>query len=242
MRWLAVDRSSANPGMAVLDNDGALLFGRAWDGEPSRTPEWIAELAQGLEENGVAVAQLAGFLCGLGPGSFSGIRACLSALQGLALPGGKPVYGVASAAALALGQAEGAECVTVVGDARRNRLWSVSYRVDAAAQRVRLYDGRAPTHTSDDFLLTPAAELAQAVPAGTRVVSSDWERLSVLLSAAFAPERLVARAVFPKASDVGRLALFEPGVRVFEPLPVYLHPAVAVAENPAVSPPPAERE
>jgi tRNA threonylcarbamoyladenosine biosynthesis protein TsaB len=214
--------------MAVFDGGGALLFGQDWDGEPTRSPEWVAELAQGLAANGVAPEQLDGFVCGLGPGSFSGIRACLAALQGLALPGSQPVYGVASAAALALGQAEGAECVTVVGDARRNRLWSVTYRVDAAASRVRLYDGRVPTHTSDDFLLTPADELAQAVPAGTRVVSSDWERIGALLGGSFAAERLVARAVFPKASDLGRLALAEPAARVLEPLPVYLHPAVAV--------------
>jgi tRNA threonylcarbamoyladenosine biosynthesis protein TsaB len=213
--------------MAVLDGDGALLFSRVWDGEPTRAPEWIAELAQGLAENGVGVEQFAGFVCGLGPGSFSGIRASLSAAQGMALPGNNPVYGVASAAALALGQAGGAECVTVIGDARRNRLWSVTYRVDPDARRVRLYDGRAPTHTSDDFQLTPAADLAAAVPAGTRIVSCDWERLSGLLGGAFEAERLVPRAVFPLAEDVGRLALAEPAARVFEPVPVYLHPAVA---------------
>ena len=228
MRWLAVDRSSAHPGMAVFDGNGALLFGRAWDGEPTRAPEWVAELAQGLADNGVSAEQLDGFVCGLGPGSFSGIRACLAAMQGLALPGGKPVYGVPSAAALALGQADGAECVTVVGDARRNRLWSVTYRVDAAAQRVRLFDGRMPTHTSDDFLLTPADELSKVVPAGTRVMSSDWARISGILTEAFAADRLVSRAVYAKASDVGRLALSEPDARVLEPLPVYLHPAVAV--------------
>jgi tRNA threonylcarbamoyladenosine biosynthesis protein TsaB len=215
--------------MAVFGGNGELLFGRAWDGDPTRAPEWIAELAQGLAENGLGPKQVDGFICGLGPGSFSGIRACLSALQGLALPDSKPVYGVASAAALALGQAEGAECVTVIGDARRSRIWSVTYRVDAVAQRVRLYDGSMPTHTSDDFVLTPADELEQAVPAGTRIVSSDWERLSGLLSGAFSEERLISHAVFPKASDLGRLALSEPAARVLEPLPVYLHPAVAVA-------------
>jgi tRNA threonylcarbamoyladenosine biosynthesis protein TsaB len=213
--------------MAVFDGGGALLFGRVWDGEPTRSPEWVAELAQGLAENGVSVDQLDGFVCGLGPGSFSGIRACLSALQGLALPGNKPVYGVASAAALALGLAERAECVTVIGDARRSRIWSVTYRVDAASQRVRLYNGGAPTHTSDDFLLTPAEALSHAVPAGSLIASSDWERLSGLLGSTFAAERLVAHAVFPKASDIGRLALSEPTARVLEPLPVYLHPAVA---------------
>lgn len=228
MKCLVIDRSTSQPGMAVFA-DGGPVCAREWDGEPARAPIWILEIAQVLAECGIAIAEVDRFVCGLGPGSFSGIRSCLSALQGMALPGDKPVYGVASTAALAVGQAEGleGEGVTVVGDARRNRLWSVTYRVDPATQRVRLFDGRRPTHSAEDFMLTPSDELAAAVPAGTRIVTSDWDRVSGVLKGAFSAERLVARAVFPKAADVGRLALSEPEACVFEPLPVYLHPAVA---------------
>jgi hypothetical protein len=67
------------------------------------------------------------------------------------------------------------------------------------------------------------------VPDATRIVSADWERLESLLRATFAADRLVARAVYPAAADVGRLALAEPACRVREPLPIYLHPAVAAA-------------
>jgi len=226
MRYLVMDRSTIRPGLAVFDG-GELAFEQAWDGEPTRAPEWIAWVAEGLAAKGLSVSDMGAFVCGLGPGSFSGIRACLSALQGMALPGGNPVYGVASAAALALGQAEGAAEVTVVGDARRSRLWCVTYRVEAGAHRVRLADGRVPTHTSDDFRLVPAEELPQSVPAGSRILSTDWERLGDFLTARFPVERLVARAVYPSAADVGRLFLAEPQVGVLEPLPVYLHPAVA---------------
>ena len=228
MRSLVIDRSSSRPGMAVFEDD-VLVCEQVWEVEPTRSPEWIAELAETLTEGGFSVASFDRFVCGLGPGSFSGIRASLSAVQGMALPDNKPVYGIASAAALALGQADEAEYVTVVGDARRNRLWSVTYRVDVSGRRVRLVDGRVPMHTEDDFLLTPADELAAAVPADTRIVTSDWERLSGVLCGAFAPERLVARAVFQTAADVGRLAVSEPDICVREPLPIYLHPAVAVA-------------
>ena len=226
MRALVIDRSSGQPGMAVFDNE-ELVCERAWDVDPTRSPEWIAELAETLASRQLPVTSFDRFVCGLGPGSFSGIRACLSALQGLALPGGRPVYGVASAAALALGQARGAERLIVVGDARRNRLWSVTYQVDPATRRVRLADGRVPTHTADDFRLTPVEELAAAVPADTRIVTSDWARLSLVLTERFAEERLVDRAVFVRATDLGRLALAEPEACVFEPVPVYLHPAVA---------------
>ena len=217
--------------MAVFDGE-KLLCEQVWDVEPTRSPEWIAWLSEALAAEGLSVPDIESFVCGLGPGSFSGIRASLSALQGMALPGGKTVCGVASAAALALGHADGAVDVTVVGDARRNRLWCVTYRVNAEACGIQLADGTMPTHTSADFQLVPAESLAQAVPSGTRVLTTDWERLSGILTAAFAADRLVTRALFPRAVDVGRLALAEPRACVLEPLPVYLHPAVAEKASP----------
>ena len=68
---------------------------------------------------------------------------------------------------------------------------------------------------------------AVRIPSGTRIVTSDWSRVSGMLSAMFEPERLVASAVFPDVTVLGRLALSSlDGCRV-EPLPIYLHPAVA---------------
>ena len=228
MRSLVIDRSSARPSLAVFEGNECVCE-KVWEGEPSRAPAWLAELARLLADHNVDVASFDAFVCGLGPGSFSGIRACLAALQGLALPDGKPVYGVASAAALALGHAEGAERVTVVGDARRNRLWCVTYEVRPADAQVRMSGGGLPTHTAEDFQLVPSEALGRAVPDATRIVSADWERLESLLRATFAADRLVARAVYPAAADVGRLALALQASRVREPLPIYLHPAVAAA-------------
>ncbi len=229
MRSLVIDRSSARPGMAVFE-DEALVCEQKWNAEPTRAPEWLAELEQTLSGHQLSVASFGRFVCGLGPGSFSGIRAGLAALRGMALPGGIKVCGLSSAAALALEYADGAERVTVVGDARRNRLWSVTYRVDLVAHRVLLADGRAPTHTAADFLLTPTEDLVKTVPEGTRIISSDWERLSGVLSGMFAAERQVSHAVFPSAVALGRLAVSCPDACVVEPLPIYLHPAVAVKE------------
>lgn len=154
MRCLVMDRSSAKPGLALFENS-VLVRERTWDGEPTRAPEWMADVAQTLREENWSVAEIARFVCGLGPGSFSGIRACLSALHGMALPGNRPVVGIASAAALALGAAQGEERITVIGDARRNRLWCVTYRVNSESGCVRLDNACLPTHTSQDFTLVP---------------------------------------------------------------------------------------
>jgi len=200
------------------------VLSHVWQGEPSRAPGWLAEARDVLAAAQIPLAAVTSFVCGVGPGSFSGIRACLAAVNGLAMPEARPVYGVASAAAIALAQA--AERVTVAGDARRNRIWCVTYQVDAAAGRVRLADGRVPSHTADDFQLVAADELPKAVPEGTRIVSPDWERLAPALRAAFGEARLLAQPVFPSAEAIGRLACAEPSARRLEPSPIYLHPAV----------------
>lgn len=224
---MAADRSAGRSGLAVFKGGVAVCVKR-WDVEPSRAPGWIAEAGQALSETGIEIGEIGRFICGLGPGSFSGIRACLAALQGMALPGGRPVCGVASAAALALGQARGVEAVTVAGDARRGRVWCVTYRADKAAASVRLADGGAPSHTGDDFKLVAADDLAEAVPDGTLIVSPEWARLGQVLSETFPAERLVRQDVFPDVVDLGLLALSAPEACVAEPMPIYLHPAVAV--------------
>lgn len=226
MRYLVIDRSTRCPGMAVFEGVRPVLE-HAWGGEPTRAPEWMGDVERLLASNNIPIDSLGGFVCGVGPGSFSGIRACLAALSGLALPAASPVWGIASAAALALGQSASGK-ITVVGDARRNRLWCVTYHVDAGSRRVRLGDGRAPSHTADDFQLVPAEALADSVPDGTRIVTSDWDRLETVLRATFDSSRLVQRAEFPRPADLGALALADLASCVLEPLPIYLHPAVAL--------------
>jgi len=211
---LVLERSSPLPSLAVF-RGGEAVLSYAWPGEPSRSPGWLAEVRDVLGRAQIPLDAVGCFVCGVGPGSFSGIRACLAAVSGWALPRGLPVYGVASAAALAVAQM--AEVVTVVGDARRKRLWCVTYRVEAGTSRVRLVDGRVPTHTAGDFSLIAPEDLP-AVASGV-VVSPDWERL--------APVRAGLQPCAPgTAAVLGDIAYAEPAARRLEPSPIYLHPAV----------------
>jgi tRNA threonylcarbamoyl adenosine modification protein YeaZ len=226
---LVMDRSTESPGVAVYEGTG-LLFARQWEGSPSRSPAWMDDFAKELRAHAVAPESLGRFVCGLGPGSFSGIRAALSALQGMALPGRVTVEGAASSAALALGVARGDdELVTVLGDARRERLWLATYRVTPSLGRVRLADGSPATHTSSDFRLVAAGELAKAVPQDALAVTPDYERLEPLLRELPSNVRVIARPVFPLAADLGRIAVLDSLGTVREPSPIYLHPAVIAA-------------
>lgn len=229
MRMLLMDRSSPDPGMAVCE-DGRNICALAWKGAPTGSPAWMADVRDALRDAGVAPASLDLFVCGLGPGSFSGIRACLSALTGMALPGGKPVAGLASAAGIALDYAiaSGRDRITVIGDARRERLWVVHYAVDAVNGRVRLLDGCAPTQTAADFRLVRTGELDAAVPPDTAVLSPDAARLAPVLAEHFPPERLGSRLpVYPSIDGLCRIAFADREACRPNPQPIYLQAAVA---------------
>lgn len=223
MTTLVIDRSSAQPSFALFE-DEELLYTHTWQGEPTRAPDWMAQMRELLLENKVSIASIDSFVCGLGPGSFSGIRSCLAAMNGMALPTKTPVYGVASAAALADEQPD--ERITVVGDARRNRIWCVTYCKTQPSKALTLLNGARPTHTADDFQLIEAEHLASVVPDDSRIISTDWSRLETLLTSRFAPSRLLQQPVHVSAEQIGKLALADPSALKLEPTPIYLHPAV----------------
>ena len=224
---LVVDRSSARPGFAVL-KEGAVVFAHTWEGEPSRAPQWTAEIGALLQQAGFTWSDFDQYIGGIGPGSFSGIRGALSFLNGLALPYKTPVYGVSSAAAMALEEAQGAaERVTVIGDARRNTLWVAQFQiVDRAGGAIQRISGEALTHSAEDFTLIAPDQLSALCVPGTIVISPDWARLEGALRAAVQPGvRLVERAVYPSVAWMGRLSAAG-NHTAQEPLPIYLHPAV----------------
>lgn len=223
MNTLVIDRSSTQPSFALL-SDAQLLFSHQWTGEPTRAPEWVAEMGALLARHDIPLDSIGRYVCGLGPGSFSGIRACLAAILGLALPTKTPVFGVASAAAIAYALPD--ERVTVVGDARRNRLWCTTYRKDPATRRLTLENGSVPSHTADDFQLVESEHLAASIPSGSRIVSTDWTRLESILKTQCDVARLLPQPAYVSAEVLGQLAAADAAALKLEPSPIYLHPAV----------------
>ncbi len=233
MLTLIIERSTRHAGWALF-RDTTCQRATVTDTEPARAPAWLAELGTALDEAGVPLATIDRFVAGLGPGSFSGIRAAVAALQGMALPGGSPLLGVSSAAALAFAllterAASGHHTpVAVVGDARRERLWCGSYTLIHGQLRSCTVAGVRPlTHDADDFHLTTVAELPSHLPPDTVVVTPDWQRLGTRLAAVLPAAQLLPTERLPTAQDVGQLFLSEPDAARKEPAPIYLHPAVA---------------
>src|ERR1017187_7615645 len=130
MLVLALDTTNRG-GSAALARDGGLL------GDPAlthalRLPGDIVRL---LERHRLTVGDIELFAVAAGPGSFTGLRIGIAAMQGLALANGRGMVGVSALDALnaALQAALPAAATARVGvwmDAQRGDVYSALYRGD----------------------------------------------------------------------------------------------------------------
>lgn len=98
----------------------------------------VPEIDALCKEAGVDRSEICAVVCGRGPGSFTGVRICLSAAKGLALGLGVPLFGVSTADAQAWdAQMRGVRgSLAVVGDAMRREVYPVRYELtDTGIQR-----------------------------------------------------------------------------------------------------------
>ncbi len=189
MRTLILDRSSAFTHMAYNGQTCTL------DG---RDDTWVAKMRDFL--NGEIPEALA---VGLGPGSFAGIRAAIASLQGLGIAWQLQPVGFPSAAVLAA--ASGLPEVMVVGDARRNTLWTVRYRItETRIEQIGGFELRKRETFVPD----------------ANAVSPDAARLSEFNLRAVTIEPALLESVVMRLGDA----------LTADPKPYYLHPAVGAAD------------
>jgi tRNA threonylcarbamoyladenosine biosynthesis protein TsaB len=163
MLVLALDTTTRGGSVAVA-MDGrvlALLEGDAARPHAERVP---ADLLRALARAGATLADVDVFAVAIGPGSFTGLRIGIAAIQGCAFAAGKPVVGVSALEALALAAAGAHE----LGPGRRLGVW-----MDAQRQEVfsALYDING---TGPETVLTPVEGPAVGPPAET---AARWHRL-----------------------------------------------------------------
>jgi len=207
VKIFAIELSSKHGSIALVE-DGAVVAEKSWV-ENFKNRQ---QLFNSMAELGVDWKTVDLFAAGRGPGAFSGMRIGFSVINSLAAPGGKPVYALNSGAAIAA--QIGAARIAVVGDARRNKVWSGVF---------------VGTELEKEFRLLERDELAGFVPSDALVVSPDHDRLEDLLAGFQTMES--AKPVFPTAGSLGQLVSqrMENGLESepFEPL--YMHPPVFIA-------------
>lgn len=126
MNVLAID-TATEACSAALSVDGRVLarFENVGRSHTERLMPMVLEL---MAEAGLGFTQLDGYVCGIGPGSFAGVRIGVGYVKGLALAVDRPVAGVSSLAMLALPAIHaGLPQVIAAIDARMNEVYVGHY-------------------------------------------------------------------------------------------------------------------
>lgn len=217
MILLAIEQSSDTGSLALLQDD-ATRAERTWLDCRFHNQQVFQQLLDMRSAHPFDLAQIDLIAVGVGPGSYTGLRTAIAASQSLALPDHRQIYGVSSAETLAWQVARefGDQPVIVVGDARRHQFWSQTFEIEQGL----------PVTRAAICLMKPQDLSA---PAGTVVVSADWDRIGgQLLPLAASGAHVITEKRVPRAECLARLALEK--IRRNRPsaplAPLYLHAAV----------------
>jgi tRNA threonylcarbamoyl adenosine modification protein YeaZ len=200
MKILALEFSSRERSVAVLGEGGSCVTAMETGG---RTVHAFELIERALAEARLEREQIECLAVGLGPGSYTGIRAAISVAQGWQLALGVKLLGVGSAGCLAWqAQRQGwFGAVNIAIDAQRNEYYLARYEISSVERREI-----APLR------LASFEEVARHAKAGEMVVGPDADKLF---------ER--GRALYPTAEAVGLLAVGRKDFVAGEKLePVYL--------------------
>lgn len=195
MQTLVIDRSTRTTSIVLAEEDGS--------SQPFHLGIWDDDSAS----SGVALPTSGKYriVVGTGPGSFAGIRSTIAFAQGCRIGAGVEVFGLTSAAAFAREN----ENIAAVGDARRGLAW------------IGLFEGYNLTR---EIFQVPMKDLISHIPASSRIVSPDRERIGEHLTSLFA-DRYDAKATLD-AANLAKAFTANPALLCEEPLPIYLNPAV----------------
>ena len=133
-------------GSVALVRDGAAAGQFAGDPARPHAQRLPGDILALLAEHGLEPADVDVFAVAAGPGSFTGLRIGIAAIQGLAFATRRPVAGISALEALAHaagqgGVAGGSPRIGVWMDAQREEVFAAIYSRDAAGASWRLTDG-----------------------------------------------------------------------------------------------------
>lgn len=218
MKILAIEFSSPHRSVAVVEGSTRTIptvLGMATE-TAGRNTHAIALVESALQQAAIEREAIECLAVGLGPGSYTGIRAAISLAQGWQLARGVKLLGISSVECLAF-QAQADAFfgrVTCVIDAQRNEFCLATYEIQP--QSMKLIE---PLH------LAGSEETQRRQATGERLIGPEISRWF-----AEVPD------IFPDAATLGRMALLRADSARNEALdPIYLR------ETDFVKPPPSRR-
>ena len=126
MRILSIDTSNPLACVAVTA-DEKVLAETAFNTDRTLSARLIPEVERLLTITGMTIADIDLFACSIGPGSFTGVRAGVATVQGLALATGKPCVGFSTLSLLARNFPLAAHHVCTLLDARKSEVYAALF-------------------------------------------------------------------------------------------------------------------
>ena len=216
MKILAVDTATKFLSLCIYA-DGSLYEYKLETG-PKLSALLTVTIKRTLGALGLGVNDLDYFACGLGPGSFTGMRVGLSTMKGLSWVTHKPLIGVSTLDILALDAGAGTRMIVPVIDARRSLIYSCFYR-NAGNGLKKL----------SPYMLISKEELLAKIKSPSLVFGDalDLYREDILRNTS-AVTLLDKDQWYPKAHNIIRLALGRIKNKKFDSLskinPIYIYP------------------
>jgi tRNA threonylcarbamoyladenosine biosynthesis protein TsaB len=132
MRALGIDTSTHRAQVAL--SDGASCVARSESNDPRVHAERLVELVDGVVARaGWTRGDIDLVACGIGPGSFTGVRVSLATAKGIALGLGRPIVGVGSLEAMAFAaNVPAGRLVVPLLDAKKGEVFWAAYRSDGS--------------------------------------------------------------------------------------------------------------
>ena len=123
MYILSIDTSTALAGVALVQ-DEKVLAESTFMADRCLSARLVPETLRVLQSAAITINDIDLFACGIGPGSFTGVRAGVATVQGFALATGRPCAGFSSLSLLAMNFSLASLPVCSLLDARKNEVYA----------------------------------------------------------------------------------------------------------------------
>jgi tRNA threonylcarbamoyladenosine biosynthesis protein TsaB len=196
MRVLAVDTTGAHGSVGIVSSGELEGLIGARESRPKHAESLLPTIDALLKRLSIDLAGVDAFAVAVGPGSFTGLRIGIAAVEGLSFATGKPVAGVSALEATAFRYRHREGLIVPLIEAYRGEVYAAAYRSDAGSLRLEV----EPACATVARCLATLPE-APALVAGSAVARHREEIRT------HAPGALVADRTFFIAEEVARLAV-----------------------------------
>lgn len=215
MKTLAIDTSTSFLSLACLDDERTVSMLHE-DAGTKHSEIITAKIKKLAKDAGWTMKDIDLIAFGLGPGSFTGLRIGAATVKGMAMALGCGVAGVPTLDAVAMRVPSGDGSVAPIIDAHKGKVYSCFYE--------RTSEGYLRRKT--DYLLSDVRDLERFVTGKTVFFANGLDKYRNVIEKWAKAEIAEGVDWFPRADDIGRMALSLVSAQALPPQdlePMYLY-------------------